>query len=274
MLGMIFGLLFLYWIVRTITCKSSAPVRFIQLFLGFISLALFLILPKQFAFIPFIVAAALLVFSLYKHIKKKEASFRFSTLTGWVALYVVGGAISILTIGFRYHDDQVIGRVILKGHDQSIWTTWKNPTQASSESAWMPAYEVEVQDAKGKTLFSDYLIGDYAGVRAQVILINWPMQLLGFSNLYRLELVHNGYSTAPRHQYFPHYAYALPFSLKLYEKIWTRLFHGNWQIPGVKSTTLESSYFPLRGPKLAASSKEYDLVIGDTGLSARACSSE
>lgn len=270
MLAILFGLLALYWALRIIFCRKS----YIHGALAALSLILFLVLPKQFFPVPAAIMVAFLTFSLIKHLKNKEASFRLSTLAGWVSLYVLGGVVSILSLAFRYNDNQVIGHVVLKGNDQSVWMSWKNPTQTSTESAWLHSYEVEVQDAQGKKLFSDFLMGDYVGVRAQVILIEWPYQLLGFSHLYRLELVHNGYSTAERHRFFPHVAYALPFSRSLLEKVWTRLFEGTWQIPGVKSTTLESSYFPLREAQLSASKREYNLVVGPSGLSAVACSSK
>lgn len=263
MLAVSFGLLFVYWIVRAIISKSFA---FIPISLAATSLALFLILPKQFALVPFLIVTALLAFSL---IRNKKESFRLSTLIGWASLYVIGGVISLLSIAFQFKDDQVIGKVILKGKTQETWMTWKNPSQTSTESSWMSSYEVEIQDSNGNKLFNDLITGDFVGVRAQVILIQWPYQLLGFNHLYRLELVHNGYSTAKRHQFFPHVAYALPFSYKLFEKVWNQLFLGNWQIPGVKSTTLESTYFPLREAGLSASAREYDLVIGSTGISAR-----
>jgi hypothetical protein len=265
MLGIVFGLLAVYWVARTIFCKRSL----IQMFLAAVSLALFLLLPKEFALFPFVVIAGLLTFSLIRHIKNKNTPFRITNLAGWASLYVMGGVISLVSIGSQFKDDQVIGKVILKGHSQETWMSWKNPTQNQTESGWLPSYEVEIQDAKGNRLFSDLIMGDFVGVRAQVILIQWPYKLLGFSHLYRLELVHNGYSTAARHQFFPHVAYVLPFSFKLFEKVWNQLFLGNWQIPGVKSTTLESSYFPLREAGLTASTQEYDLVIGSTGLSAR-----
>jgi len=264
MIAVVFGLLALYWVVRIIFCRKS----YVHAALATLSLVLFLILPKQFSLAPTAIAAAFLTFSFIKHLKNKEAPFRLSAAAGWVSLYIFGGAISLLSLTFRYNENEVIGRVVLKGNDQSVWMSWKNPSQTSTESGWIQSYEVEIQDAHGKKLFTDFVMGDYVGVRAQMILIQWPYQLLGFSHLYRLELVHNGYSTAERHLFFPHVAYALPHSRQLLQTLWTRLFEGTWQIPGIKSTTLESSYFPLREAKLNASAREYNLVIGPTGLSA------
>lgn len=191
-----------------------------------------------------------------------------SPMIGWSTLYGVGCLMALLITVFQFHKDEVIGHVVLKGEEKSVWTTWKNPAQTSTESSWLPSYAVAVHDSKSHELFSDYVIGDYVGVRAQMILIEWPMKLLGFSHLYRLELVHNGYSTAKRHELFPHVAYALPYPMKMFEKLWSKLFFNEWQIPGVKSSVLESTFLPLRNSKLTASSASYDLVVGETGLSA------
>lgn len=263
MLGTLFGLLALYWFLRITFCRFS----FIQAVLSLISLALCLILPKEFPLVPLIATILLLTFSFYRSVRNKNGPFRFSTLAGWLTVYAVGGVIALLTLVFKYQENEVIGHVVLKGKDQSEWVSWKNPSQPSVESSWVSSYEVEVQDAKGNKLFNDFVVGDLVGVRAQVILFNWPLKLLGFSHLYRLELVHNGYTTAERHQFFPHAAYALPFPMKLFEKVWNQLYLGNWKIFGIQSTTLESSYFPLRDGKLSAAQQEYDLVIGSSGLS-------
>jgi hypothetical protein len=263
MLAICFGILFIYWMLRVILCKRS----YLQLGLALLSLILFLVLPKHFEMVPTLVLTAILTISLIKNIKKKENTLDLSKLIGWATLYVVGGAIAMLSTAFRSQESQVIGQVILKGHEQSIWTTWQNQAKNKTESAWISSYQVEIQDSKGKTLYDDYVLGDYVGIRAQMILIHWPFQLLGFSHLCRLELVHNGYSTAERHQFFPHMAKALPFSSKLVDKLWNKLFMDEWRIPGIQSTTLESSYLPLREAKLKPRSQIYDLIVGPTGLS-------
>ncbi len=263
MLAISFGLLCVYWILRVVICKSS-PLFFS---LAAISLILFFMLPKQFVPIPTLVIGALLIYSLIRH-SKKERSFQLSPMIGWSCLYGVGCLMALLTTVFQFHKDDVIGHVVLKGEEKSVWTTWRNPAQSSTESSWLPSYAVAVQDRKSHELFSDYVIGDYVAVRAQAIIVEWPMKLLGFSHLYRLELVHNGYSTAKRHELFPHVAYPLPYPMQLFEKLWSKLFFNEWQIPGVKSSVLESTFLPLRSTKLTASSEAYDLVVGDTGLSA------
>lgn len=266
MLAITFGLLALYWVLRVVICKSS-PLFFA---LAAVSLLLFILLPKEFLPLPTLMIAALLIYSLIRH-SKKGASFHLSPIIGWSALYGFGSLMALLTTVFQFHHEAVIGHVVLKGEEKSVWTTWKNPNQSSQESSWLPSYSVTVQDSKGRELFSNDVIGDYVAVRAQVIIANWPMKMLGFSHLYRLELVHNGYSTAKRHELFPHVAYPLPLPTKMFEKLWSKLYFNEWQIPGVKSSVLESTFLPLRNSKLTPSSASYDLVIGDTGLSARAC---
>jgi hypothetical protein len=264
MLAILFGLLFVYWMLRVTLCKKS----FLQMGLGILSLILFLVLPKEFVLIPTLVLIIILTVSLIKNMRKKDHTIDISKYMGWGSLYAVGLVVALLSLTFRSQESQLIGRVILKGNEQATWLSWQNPAQDKLVSAWMPSYQVMVQDAKGKVLFDDYLSGDYVGIRAQLVIIHWPFHLLGFSHLARLEVVHNGYSTAERHQFFPHIAKQLPYSSKLIDHLWKKLFMGEWQLPGVKSTTLESTFLPLRSAKLQARTDVYDLVVGSTGLSA------
>ncbi len=262
-MGHVFGLIFLYWVIRIVFCRPSSMERVFQIFLALVALLFFLALPKAVVWQPLAISALILAFSLKRHLQKHSEPLRLAPLIGWLSLYLVGGVTSLLILAFRFQEEQIIGRVILKGESKPTWMTWKPPTAQGIEGAWIPSYGVEILDAKGKKLFCDLIPGDLVGVRAQVILIDWPYHLLGFEHLYRLELVHNGYATAQRHQFFPHMAHALPFSAQLLETVWKRLFLGSWRMPGIKSSTLESSYFPLH------EAREYDLVIGKTGLSAQ-----
>lgn len=268
MFAYIFGLLFLYWLIKIIVCRSTGLIRVGRAALAVLSLILFLILPKEFAW-PLLVIGAMLTFSLLRSIKNKGMPFRLSPFLGWCTFYSFGAVAALLSAVFQYHQEEVIGHLILKGCDRSTWMSWKNPAQKIMEEAWIPSYQVEIQNAKGKQLYSNYIPGDFVGVRAQVITIYWPYRLLGFSNLYRLELVHNGYSTAERHRFFPHTADELPFPAKIFDYLWSHLFIGSWKLPGVKSSTLESAYFPLRNPQLQPNTSRYELIIGATGLSAR-----
>jgi hypothetical protein len=259
------GLLSIYWLARIFVGRPSSFSKGSYICFAILSLGLFLSLPKEFSWIPFLVITALLSFSF---IRRRQAQLKFRSFIGWSSFYVIGCTIALISVIFS--DKQaVVGHLILKGHDQSTWMTWKNPSQPEPASAWISSYEVEIQDAKGKKLYEGYIFGDYVGLRAQIITIHWPYKLLGFSHLYRLEMVHNGYSTAHRHQFFPHMAYAFPFPARFFEYVWEQLFTGAWKIPGIKSSTLESSYFPLREPHLKPSSRTYELIIGSSGLSSK-----
>jgi hypothetical protein len=268
-LAITFGLLFLYWISRIAFCRPSPALKVGYGFFALLSMGLFLALPKKLFFLPLLPVGMLLSFSFFKHFQKPRKRFRIGRLLGWSLLYFTGSAAALLSSVFQSNQENIVGHVILKGQDQSIWTTWKNPSQPHMASAWLPSYEVEVQDASGRKLYCDYIMGDFVAVRAQVITIDWAYHLLGFSHLCRLEMVHNGYATAERHLFFPHAAYPIRSSTQLLENIWNKLFTGSWKVPGIKSSTLESSFFPLREAQIKPNTRTYDLVIGSTGLSSR-----
>jgi hypothetical protein len=48
--------------------------------------------------------------------------------------------------------------------------------------------------------------------------------------------------------------------------LWTKLYQGQWKVPGVKSATLESTYLPLVTADLQPAQGSYWLVVGNSGL--------
>ena len=86
------------------------------------------------------------------------------------------------------------------------------------------------------------------------------------TRLCHLEALHNGYSTTSRHNLFPHLATPLPFSFPALQSLWTKLYHGQWKIPGVESATLESTYLPLITAQLQPNQGSYWLIVGNSGL--------
>jgi hypothetical protein len=158
-----------------------------------------------------------------------------------------------------------VAKVIFTGNSQSEWVSWKNPN-SNLEGAWLESYEVVVQDLRGKELSRQYIYGDLVGLRAEVLTIHWPFHLLGFSNLCHLETVYNGYRTSSRHNLYPHLASSLPFSFPALQGLWTKLYHGQWKIPGVKSATLESTFFPLVTGDLLPNQNSYWIIVGNSGL--------
>jgi hypothetical protein len=196
----------------------------------------------------------------------KEKQFSLQTTISWGCLYAVGTILAISCTFFKLTDDKKVAKVILTGQTKPEWVSWKNPSHVHEQGTWLESYEVVVQDLKGKELSRSYFYGDLIALRAEVLTIHWPFHLLGFSNLCHLETLHNGYRTPQRHHFFPHVAAALPFSMSFLEKLWQKLYHGEWRIPGVKTASLESAYLPLVSSDLKPKEQSYWLIVGNSGL--------
>ncbi len=268
MLAWIFFLLALRSYILAWQPGKSTMLRVIDVALGTFSLALFLLLPADFHWKPFVVIAAMIGISIYRRLSKpiKEKKFSLQTMVGWGCLYTVGAFVAISCTFFKLTEDKKVAKVILTGNTKPQWISWKSPSHSHDQGAWMEGYEVVVQDLKGKELSRTYVYGDLVGLRAEILTIHWPFHLLGFSNLCHLETLYNGYRTAQRHNFFPHAASALPFSLPFLQSLWEKLYHGEWRIPGVKTASLESAYLPLVTADLKPSQRSYWLVVGSSGL--------
>lgn len=241
--------------------QKSKITRLLDIVLGTFSLILFFLLPGQFYWKPFAVIAAIVGVSIYRRFTKPY-KFSLSSTIGWSCLYAFGAFAAIACLFFNLTEDKKVAKVILTGQTRPEWVTWKNPSNTEVEGAWLESYEVVVQDLKGHEVCRQYIYGDLVGLRAEVLTIQWPFQLLGFSNLCHLETLYNGYKTAQRHNLFPHAASALPFSVPLFQNLWENLYHGRWRVPGIKTASLESAYLPL------SQQGAYWLVVGSSGLTA------
>ncbi len=247
--------------------KKAWALRTLDIAWGTFSLVLFFMLPKEFHWQSFVVIGAIIGITLYQRFSKPK-KFSLPSMIGWGCLYMLGTCAAISCTFFKLTEDKKIAKVILTGERQQTWITWKNP-QTQLEGAWLDSYEVIVQDLKGKELSRQYIYGDLVGLRAEVLTIHWPFHLLGFSNLCHLETLYNGYRTSNRHNLFPHFAAALPFSVPFFQRVWTKLYQGQWKIPGVKSATLESAFFPLITADLKPTKGTYWLIVGNSGLTAQ-----
>jgi hypothetical protein len=267
MLSWIFFLLAIRSYILAWQPKKSSTLRIADITLGTFSLILFLLLPSQFHWQPFVIIAAIITISLYRRLAKspQENKFSFQSMIGWGCLYTIGAFAAISCTFFHLTEDKKIAKVIFTGDTQSEWVNWKNP-QSNLEGAWLESYEVIVQDLRGKELSRQYIYGDLVGLRAEVLTIHWPFHLLGFSNLCHLETLYNGYRTSSRHNLLPHLASTLPFSIPVMQGLWIKLYHREWKIPGVKSATLESTYLPLVTADLQPTQGSYWLVVGSSGL--------
>ena len=267
MLSWIFLLLALRSYILAWQPKKSSILRALDVALGTLSLALFLLLPREFHWQPFVLIAPIIAVTLFRRLSKspQERKFSLQAVIGWSCLYTLGAFAAVSWSFFNLTQDNRVGKIVMTGNVKSEWVSWKNP-QSNLEGAWLDCYEVIVEDLKGKELSRQYLYGDLVGLRAEVLTIHWPFHLLGFSNLCHLETLHNSYSTSTRHNLFPHLAAALPFSFPVLQGLWSKLYHSNWKIPGIKSATLESTYLPLITAQLQPNQGSYWLIVGNSGL--------
>ncbi len=226
--------------------------------LGVYSLALFVIFPKSFDWKVFLVALVCVGFLTFWRLTHPGRRSLVSNLS-WIGVYTLGVIVALTTSLFRLTDDKKIAKVILTGKSEDVWVSWKNPSHENLQGAWLKSYEVVLQDLKGNEVCRKFVYGDTVGLRAEVVHLAKPFHWLGFSNLYRLQTVYNGYSTSSRHNQFPHEGSSLPWS---YLPLWEKLYMQNWKIPGVRSATLESVHLPL------SRSGSYWLIVGQTGITA------
>jgi hypothetical protein len=247
--------------------KPTPLWRTLNVATGTFSLALFFLLPRIFNPLLFFIIAAVIGYFLYRRISNPAVpAFSIQKLIGWGTLYTAGALIALTCSFFRLSEDQKIAKVILTGDAEPEWVSWKNPSQEQIEGSWLNSYEIVIEDLQGKEISRQRIYGDLVGLRAEVMTIEWPLQLLGLSNLAHLETVYNGYKTAARHNELPHWAAALPFSSQLLKGLWDKLFQGEWKIPGIKNASLESSYLPLVSADLKPHEGVYWLTVGNSGL--------
>lgn len=265
MFSWIFFLLALRSYILAIQPKKSLHIRMLNIALGTFSLALFLLLPKEFQWLPLSIVAVIMTIFLYRRLKSPKTPFSFQKFVAWGCLYTVGAFVALISTFFHLTEDKKVAKIIFTGQTHSEWVSWKNPN-SNLEGAWLENYEVIVEDSRGKELARQYIYGDLVGLRAEVLTIHWPFHLLGFSNLCRLETLYNGYRTPTRHNLFPHLASPLSFSVPLLQSLWSKIYHNRWKIPGIKSATLESTYLPLLTADLKPNQGSYWLVIGSSGL--------
>ncbi|CAM0117196.1 hypothetical protein [Rhabdochlamydiaceae symbiont of Dictyostelium giganteum] len=269
MFSSLYALLAIYWFIKLTLFQSTLRQKVYFAFMAALSLWIFFKLPQEMNRVFIGGAGILLLFFLFLESRKKP--LRFAGLIGYVAafIYVTGFILAALYHTFSLFEHNVIGYMHLKGKETSTLCSWKNPYDQHVEKAYLPAYELEVLDQNKNRLFQGQMIGDLVAIRTRVIILSFPVRFLGFSHLYQLDMIYNGYNTASRHISFPHFAYGFSQNRGWLEKIWSQLFTGEWNFPGIKRAVLESSFFPLKDNDSCPLQQEYELILDGAGVSAR-----
>ncbi|MCU0241823.1 MAG: hypothetical protein MUF51_05315 [Vicinamibacteria bacterium] len=124
-----------------------------------------------------------------------------------------------------------------------------------------------------------WIYGDEVAIKGRVLRLTPLLNAAGIANLFELQFAFNGYRTAERHNEFPHHALPLPpmgplAVHPLWRKLQTRLLQrwesgtadGSYWL--IRSTTTESTFFPLTDSADQPIKRTYRLTMTPGGLSA------
>jgi hypothetical protein len=132
---------------------------------------------------------------------------------------------------------------------------WAPPDLPAREEA-LVTHRVIFRTPEGDPVAEAWVYGDEVAVKGRVLRLSPWLNALGCPNLFELSFAHNGYTTAERHNTYPHEAVPLPPLGPLAVHPWwrpleRRLLDG-WErgFPegsgwAVKAVATESTYFPL-----------------------------
>lgn len=190
-------------------------------------------------------------------------------ITKWIFF---GAFWSIATLSFALSgfthlaEDEPIAKVVITGKKLKKWVEWKNPDDISRQK-WIDTSEVILETATGEVIGRYFIYGDLVAVRARVIRFRPILNFLGIPNVCHLEAIYNGYTSMEKHIQLPHLGYPLPLPVSFFRHLWESGFYLNWKSPWIKSTTLESNYFPLYDRHHIPLSTSFWLTITEGGLS-------
>jgi hypothetical protein len=175
--------------------------------------------------------------------------------------------------------DRPVLLVELTGATSAEEVRW-TPINGASRVERLVTHEVVFRRADdGARVGIAWVFGDEVAVKGRVLRLSPILNAAGIPNLFELQFAFNGYRTLERHNTYPHRAIAIdpvgplavhPFWHRFQERLLAR-----WEAgvePGsawvIRSTTTESTYFPLRDAAQRPVKRTYRLVLTPGGLSA------
>lgn len=192
----------------------------------------------------------------------------------FVVCLLIFSVVLLMTLGFlRFLEDQPVLKVTMTGINKLQDVEWK-PPEYPLQHQKLHSYEVVLNQPNGQPVSQVFLYGDQVAIKAKVIRFRPTLSVFGVRNLCRIEYVFNGYTTAQRHNFYPHHAVEI-FLTSPALKPWQEWFWGYWEKvyyqkssnPLIKSATLESTFFPLVDPNGRPFRGSYYLTINAGGLS-------
>jgi hypothetical protein len=186
-------------------------------------------------------------------------------------------ALTLLGAGFfAFTEDRPVLLVDVTGETSPQTVRWAPPDQPAREERLM-THRVVFRTPDGAPVAEAWLYGDEVAVKGRVLRLSPLLNAAGVPNLFELGFAHNGYTTAERHAAGPHVAVPLPTGGSLTVHPWWRPVQ-TWLLTrwerrttdaspwGVRSATIESTYFPLVDVAGQPVRRTFRLVLTPGGL--------
>jgi hypothetical protein len=187
--------------------------------------------------------------------------------------------VTLLCAGFlAFTEDRPVLLVDVTGETETTLVRWAPANQPPREEPLL-THRVVFREPGGDAVAEAWLYGDEVAVKGRVLRLSPLLSVAGVPSLFELTFAHNGYATAERHNTLPHIAVPLPpmgplAVHPLWRGVQSRLLAA-WERKaadspawGVRSATIESTYFPLVGPDGSPTKGTFRLVVTPGGLSA------
>jgi hypothetical protein len=213
---------------------------------------------------------AFFLFIAFLHLRKacfkpewKHMIYGFSSLLCGLSI------VFIIALFNHFGAEKDVARVTISSSIKKEWVEWKNPS-GPNQARLLSIHEVSLENMEGKNIGTFFVYGDQVSVKAKILRWHPFLNLLGFSNLCKIDSITNSYREVRDFNALPHIAYQVAFP-HLHEwiwKFWDYLYFLKITSWLVKSATLESNEFPLIDRGGRACNHTYTLTISDGGLSA------
>jgi hypothetical protein len=193
---------------------------------------------------------------------------------------VVLALITLMRAGFlSLTEDRPVLLVKLTGAAGEEEVQWTPPGGEPRVERLRTHHVVFLRPADQALVGEAWIYGDEIAVKGRVLRLSPILNAAGIPNLFALEFAFNGYRTRERHNTYPHRAVALetvgPLAVHpLWRRTQERLIElwesgtdegSTWMI---RSSTTESTFFPLTDQSGRAVKRTYRLVLTPGGLSA------
>lgn len=181
----------------------------------------------------------------------------------------------LMTAGFQtLTEDRPILKIVMTGRQRTEQVRWQPPNR-KAENQVLPEYEVQFETPDGTDLERTFFYGDQVAVKVKVLRFRPILNLLGIRNLASIDFIYNGYTTAERHNFYPHHAekilmgptVLLPFQRRFWG-FWEDVYEEKSAFWLIRTATLESNFFPLVNKDGSAFRGKYLLTVNSGGLSA------